>query len=236
MPLYYVAFTWISDSEPYWWPLNREVPDYYAKSLLPAITIGYVVPTVLMFIPWKDPNTIQIFEALWQPSPMFVPLLTVIFSIIYKLRKPKGVQHESPSASEEFQDLPELKRIYLVTGLLGVALHVYTLSKILTSSDPSFTLKSVFWPDFRAEPKMLGEGIRSLFMADFWAFYLASYVWLCSAVWDMKRVGRTTVDVAKASAAILLASFVIGPGATMSAVWYWREVIMAKTGFSKTVA
>ncbi|KAI9745064.1 MAG: hypothetical protein M1818_001342 [Claussenomyces sp. TS43310] len=235
MPLYYIAYTWVSDSEPYWWPLKRLVPAYYAKSLLPAIGIGYVLPTVLMFMPWKDPATIQNFEALWQPSPMFVPLLTVIFALIYSWRNPQK-DHLTPLASDEPEDLPYLKRIYIVTGILGVMLHLGVMIQLLTSTDPEHTLSSVFVPDFRAEAKTLGEGLRSLFMADFWGFYVASYVWCCSAVWDLKRVGRTNVHTGKASAGILLANFILGPGATMSGLWYWRETAMARTALIRTKA
>lgn len=233
MPLYYIAYTWISDAEPYWWPLSREVPAHYAKPLLPAIVIGYVVPTVLMFLPWKDPVLIQNFAALWQPSPMFVPILSSIFAVIYKWISPQK-DSKTPKASEEPADLPYLKRIYIITGLLGALLHFGVMFQLLTSTDPNHSLSSVFIPDFSAEKKSLGEGIRSLFMADFWGFYVASYVWCCSAVWDLKRVGRTNADVGKTSAAILLGNIILGPGATMSVVWYFREVAMARTSLTRT--
>lgn len=234
MPIYYAAYTLVSNVETYWWPLNREVPMHYATSLLWAIIVGYALPTVLMFMPWKDPNTIQNFEALWQPSPMFVPALCLLGAFIYNRHNPsKG--HSFHKAMDEFRDVPKLRTIYVVTGLSGVALHWYVITKIVTSPDPTLTLSSVFWPDWSATPKELGEGIRALFMADFWGFYIASYVWCVAAVWDLKRMGRASLDVGKASVAILLANFAIGPGAAMSAVWYLRENAMAKTSFDKGI-
>jgi hypothetical protein len=101
--------------------------------------------------------------------------------------------------------------------------------KISASDDISWT--SVFWPDFSPQSKPLGEGLRSIFLADFWGFHTATYVWLCMAVWDIKRVGRTVTDVAKASILIAAGNLVVGPGATMSAVWYWRENALAKQIF-----
>lgn len=231
MPIYYAVYTYISEPETYWWPLNREVPIQYAASLMWAVMIGYTLPTILMFVPWKDPYTIQNFESLWQPSPMFVPIICGILGYFYTRGNFK--QHVR-KASQGFPDVPHIKNLYVVTGALGFALHIYCLAKILFS--PDMSLASVFWPDFTAQPKELGEGLRSLFLTDFWGFYIASYVWLCMAVWDLNRMGRAAVDIGKASALIALGSFTIGPGATMSAVWYWREGVLAKTLFAQGLA
>jgi hypothetical protein len=54
------------------------------------------------------------------------------------------------------------------------------------------------------------------------------------AVWDLKRVGRTTVNVRRVTALIALGHAIIGPGAAMSAVRWWRECALAKTSFLVT--
>ncbi|KAH8703854.1 FAD-binding domain-containing protein [Talaromyces proteolyticus] len=232
MPIYYAIYTLISEPETYWWPLNREVRPEFATSLTWAVNIGYTLPTVLMFIPWGDPDVLQNFEALWQVSPMLVPTFCIILGYYYK--KTHSIPKTARTAKQTFPDLPHLKKLYIVTGVLGLLLHVYSVAKIVLS--PNLTLASVFWPDFRGQAKPLGEGLRALFLTDFWGFYIATYGWLCMAVWDLKRVGRTTVNVWKASALIALGNFIIGPGATMSAVWYWRESALAKTSFYREVA
>lgn len=229
MPIYYAVYTFISEPETYWWPLNREVKLQHAASLLWANILGYVLPTLLMFTPWKSPFAIQNFESLWQVSPMLVPLICATLASLYA--KKNNVVDTPKKAKQMFPDLPYLKNIYLVTGCLGFALHVYCMVKIVRS--PSMTLASVFWPDFSAQLKPFGEGLRLIFLADFWGFYVATCAWLCMAVWDLKRVGRTDVNVRKASGLILLSHFVLGPGATMSAVWSWREDVLAKTCFTK---
>lgn len=229
MPIYYAIYTYISEPETYWWPLNREVKIQHASSLIWAIMIGYTLPTILMFLPWKDPNTIQSFEALWQVSPMLVQLICGVLG--YSYAKRHNLKPVSPTAKQVFKDIVHLKKLYTISGVMGLVLHVYCFARIISSSDIS--LKSVFWPDFSVQPKTFGEGLRVLFLTDFWGFHVATYAWLCMAVWDVKRMGRTAVDVGKTSAVIALGNFVIGPGATMSAVWYWRESALAKTGFTQ---
>lgn len=227
MPLYYAVYTQISQPETYWWPLNREVPIQFATSLIWANLIGYGLPTVLMFLPWNDPYITQNFETLWQVSPMLVSLFCSILGHVYVKRH--NLKQASPTAQKELPDVVHLKRLYVVTGVLGFALHVYSIARILLL--PDMSLASVFWPDFTAQPKAMGEGIRSIFLADFYGFEIATYGWLCMAVWDLKRMGRTSVDVGESSTLIALSCFIIGPGATLSAVWYWRETILAKTSF-----
>lgn len=229
MPIYYAVYTYISEPETYWWPLNREVKIQYATSLIWAVTIGYIIPTILMFVPWTDPNTIQNFEAVWQMCPMSVPLICGLLAYSYARRH--NLKPVPPIANQVFSDLAHLNTLYIVSGILGLMLHVYCLTRISFSRDMSLT--SVFWPDFSMQPKAIGEGIRAVFLADFWGFYLATYAWLCMAVWDVKRMGRTSVDVGKASTLIALSSGIIGPGATMSMVWYWREAALAKTSFAQ---
>lgn len=229
MPVYYAVYTYMSEPETYWWPLNREVKIQHAQSLIWAIIIGYTLPTIFLFVPWGNAVTIQNFAALWQISPMLVPLICSILGSSYaKLHNLKPV---SRRANEVFPDLVHLKRLYIVTGVLGLVLHAYCITRITSSSDMS--LKSVFWPDFSVQRRPFGQGLQVLFLTDFWGFYIASHAWLCMAVYDVKRMGRTTVALGKACALITLSAFIIGPGATMSAVWYWREKALAKTSFAK---
>jgi hypothetical protein len=227
MPIYYAIYTYISEGETYWWPLNREVPVQYASSMIWATSFGYVLPTILMFLPWANPNTVQNLESLWQISPMLVPLICWVLGSFYVKRH--NLKRISRTAKEVFPDMPHLKRLYLFTAALGLVFHFYVLGSILISNELS--LKSVFWPNFSKSSKTFGEGLRSLFMADFWGFYVATYGWLCMAVWDLKRMGRVQVNVREASAIIALGHIIIGPGATISLVWYWREIILAKTIF-----
>ncbi|PQE09701.1 FAD binding domain-containing protein [Rutstroemia sp. NJR-2017a BBW] len=229
MPFYYVAYTLFSNVESYWWPLSRLVPAHYVRVLLPAILIGYVIPTILAFMPWKDSTTVQNFGALWQFSPMFASLLTFLFSIIHKRVSPPK-DSMTPFAAEQPKDLPYLKSIYLFAFLSGVALHFSVMSNILFSGNPELTLRSVF---LFSESESLGDGLRNQFAADFWALNIATYGWCVNAVWDIKRVGRTTVDVGKAAIVLLLANVMVGPGAALVGCWYWREMAMARTSVPK---
>ncbi|KAI9650267.1 hypothetical protein NHQ30_000280 [Ciborinia camelliae] len=220
VPVFYTAYTVFSNSEPYWWPLSRLVPAHYVKAILPSVIIGYILPTILMFVPWENQATASTLESVWWASPMIASLLTFIGGMVAKkiVPPPNG----TPNAADEPKDLPYLKTVYLSTFALGAMLHITILSVVLFSSNPNISLSLVFLPNSAAEP-------RNYFLVEFWSLYIATYAWCCNAVWDIKRVGRTTVDVGKAAVLLLLANLAVGPGAALVGCWYWREMQMART-------
>lgn len=195
-----------------------------------AVMIGYTLPTVVLFIPWDDPFTLQNIESFWQMSPMLVPLMCNILARFHSSQRSKAIIQQPRKANEPFPDLAPLKRLYIFTGLLGMLFHVYCVVEVIY--DPDLTLSTVFWPDFVTQEKTLGEGVKFMFLIDVWALEVATYIWSCQAVWDLKRVGRTDTDIPKAAALIAVGTVVIGPGATICAVWYWREVRLARTSFA----
>lgn len=227
MPIWFAAYTWKSDSEHYWWPLSREIPLPYAKSILPAVLIGYVVSTILMFWPWESLATVQAMTALWQPTPIVVQALATIFAFLCTSRQ--GPSHQYRVASAVPQDLRYLRTIYFVAFVLGMALHLGVVFTLATSSDPDLTLKAVFQPNFTAERQTHGEGLRNLWLPDFYGLFISTTFFCCAAVWDLNRVGKTSVSMYKACIVLLVASVLVGPGAAMVGCWYWREVAMAVT-------
>lgn len=229
MPLYYAAYSFVSEPESYWWPLSREVPIQYADSMTWAVMIGYTLPTIVLFIPWEDPFTLQNIESCWQLSPMLVPLLCTIFAYFHHSQTSKATQ-QLRKTNEISPDLEPLKRLYVITGILGVLFHVYCVVRVYY--DPELTLSAVFWPDFVSQEKTLGEGVKFMFLIDVWALEVATYVWSCQAVWDLKRVSRSNADIPKAAVLIAVSTVVLGPGATLCAVWYWRETRLAQTSFA----
>ncbi|KAK0755678.1 hypothetical protein N5P37_011769 [Trichoderma harzianum] len=228
MPLYYAVYTFVSAPESYWWPLYREVPLKYAQSLLWAVLVGFGLPTVALFVRWEDPFTLQNVNAIWQLSPVYVPLLCTTLAYLdpYPKTRPNQWSQEQLGI---MPDIRHLKRLYLITGIIGLIFHVSCFVKVIL--DPILTLFSVFLPDFAPGQRSLGEAVKYMFLIDIWAMDVATYIWTCQAVWDLKRVGRTDANVLKAVALIAAGNVILGPGATLCAVWYWREDQLARLNF-----
>ena len=48
-------------------------------------------------------------------------------------------------------------------------------------------------------------------------------VWCVQAIWDLSLMGKTSWGVLEGSLAVALGSVVLGPGAVLSLVWWWKE-------------
>lgn len=197
----------------------------YAKALLPALVLGYLVPTILMFLPYSDENlwTTQAMVALWQPCPWFVDALLWLFSMACSGTETPKQQKKSLSGDIEYLD-----SIYSVAFVVAALSHVGTALVCLVSNDPQHSFSYVFMMRSSTEEISLVQGMHAIFKADFWIIFVASLVWAFLAVWDCKRSGLAEISLGQAALAILIGAILVGPAATVTGVWYWREHIMVE--------
>jgi len=208
-----------------------------AKALLPALVIGYLVPTTLVFLPYSAPNmwTTQAMVALWQPSPWFVDSLIWVFSKLYS-KSGSSTGPEKPRGSGRTADVPYLTRIYTVTFTVATLSHLMVVYLCLFSTDIEHSFQHLFFPPatkYITVNMSFTQSMLVIFQADFWIIFAASLVWAYMAIWDLKRIGKADVNLLQAGMIMLAGTIVVGPAATVAGVWYWREVRMVQTQENK---
>jgi hypothetical protein len=233
--LYYLAYTVVSKQDNYL-ASGREVSLGYARSLLPAIVIGYLGPTIALYIPWGDLNITQNLTALWQPAPAFPNILLLILVPLL------SSSSSSRSARGATSDVKHLKRIYLAIGVVSTLTQLATLYICLTSSNPQFSLSYIFIPSKATWKESAALGLHYIFQYDFWIIYISSLVWSWLVDMDSLRYmqgGATTRDKLLSTFNIVWISLVAGPGTAMALVWNWREdrlVEIEKSGLKSKAA
>ncbi|KAF5528824.1 zeaxanthin epoxidase chloroplastic, partial [Fusarium phyllophilum] len=81
---------------------DRSIDKEVVESLMPGITLGYILPTALTLWPFKNKATWQKFTALWQPFPVYLGLITAGFSTMLRIHRPKNAAAEHrPKTSKE---------------------------------------------------------------------------------------------------------------------------------------
>ncbi|KAJ9619082.1 hypothetical protein H2204_012793 [Knufia peltigerae] len=231
-PIFYIMYLTVSNPESYWWPLSRPVPEKYVKTLLPAVVLGYLIPTILMFWPHSNDDQIrQGFIAFWQPSPVYVNILLWLLATSYNTTMSTQQDHSNVVvAAAEPPDMAHLKRLYAFSFGVSIVTHFGVLLKVMFSADPHLQLSKIFLlPPLDQRSLSVVESLHITWLVDFWVWTMATMAWCCLSVWDLKRVGLAVVSVRKAAAAVALGTVLVGPGAVISACWYWRETQMAKT-------
>ncbi|KAH8899052.1 FAD binding domain protein [Thozetella sp. PMI_491] len=216
-------------------PTGRFVEPEAAISLAPALTLGYVLPTVLMALPTPNLTSWKTWAIMSQFSPLLVCVLTYGLSSILRLWKQSGKSEEEKRQASldryKGQDVPIIKSTYTYAFILQATAHLALL--IYAYQHPDISVVRMLFG--LVEPSRLGQYISGT--GSHLAFtykhdmVIAAGSWLLSnlyAVWDLRRLGYIkTRDMLFPMLGVVLGQAVVGPGATWTALWYWRENVIA---------
>ncbi|OTB04618.1 hypothetical protein M426DRAFT_73394 [Hypoxylon sp. CI-4A] len=221
---------------------GRFVKPEVAKALIPALSLGYILPTVMMFIPTKNTHSWQTWAALWQFAPPLVTALTGIISSVLgrrqrraKIAASKGTKEETEDAllmeRYEEKDTPILQSVYDYAFYVQALAHIGTFAYAYAHPEIS--------------PMKLLFGVPNIFKKD-WAlgslpsklsvFFKFDMIYALTgivshnlyAIWDLRRSGYiTTPRAVKAAMGVLVGQFVVGSGATWAGLWRWRESVLS---------
>ncbi|GIC87473.1 FAD-dependent oxidoreductase [Aspergillus udagawae] len=223
-PLYIATTLFVSRGSTFFIQPGREVPA--AKFILPALMLGFIVPTMLLFWPFASSGTRQALIALWQPAPVWISSLTTAFSAATAVVS-RIIKREANSSADTNSDLPHLRTIYQTTGAIAACFHLSLIIGSLVSSELSLT--SLFIPKNSFAPvESLADGVFVFFQNDFLLVAAAAFLWCLVSIWDLNRSGLSDVDLRVVFCAISGGYAAIGPGATTAAVWFWREGVMSR--------
>lgn len=245
-PIYFLLTLVISFNPLYNRTGARSVDPDVARAVLPAVVLGYLVPSVLMLLPPSvtGPALWQDFATMWQMAPVVVgQFATLIATGIRGARRASAAKKGGAVVEEQGpelemyknKDVPHLLTAYKAAFFATAALHVGFLAYVVTS--PSLSLSTMFldvpWP---WSPKgarwEVGLGAREiafvLFKRDLLGFAAASLVWCLHSVFEMRRLGYvTTAAATRAALAVPASLLLLGPGAMYAGTWFWREKTIA---------
>ncbi|KAL6708186.1 hypothetical protein ACN47E_003370 [Coniothyrium glycines] len=219
--IWWMLFHRISADKSYF-ARGREVPLIYVRLILPSTILLYFVPTLAIFFPSIDISTLQSVLAFWQLCPIFVNIPLWVAAAFHSAK--------SPGTAARNADLSHLKALYAFGFIVSVATHWYTVYGVSTSTDPTVTFASVFMPSAQKWKLSFADGLLWIFQWDWIICGLGYVIPSIIAVCDVQRlrygkVGSGQVLLAVISAVAL--SLLGGPGAAISATWFWREPKLA---------
>lgn len=221
-PVYFLLSVYTTNRNVYARTTGRPVPSHAAKVLLPALCLGYVIPTAMMFLPHEESTTQQNAIAFWQPSPLYVPLLAWVGS--------KAVQALSPTKPFDLEifenrDLPYLQSGYAFCFFATAITHICTF--LYAGLSPSVSISQAFF----SLPEFDSIDLTGFFKYDMLLCFSSVAIWLLYSLFELRRFGYIKTSTAFKALGLTLASGVlVGPGATYAGVWAWRESIIASYG------
>lgn len=222
-------------------PSGNSVPTEVAKALLPALTLGYAIPTALMLAPTANTKIWQDWTALWQFSPVFVPALTSLISAGIRWwnrrRGPKHREQEKDEGSHSSSEgLSVLKSAYASVFTVQAAAHIAILAysrfhPSISISDMFFGVPNPFSPRWNLPDTAAKANVFLKY--DMLISCTASVASNLYSIWDLRRKGYvSTRDAMRAAVGVAMGVVAVGPGATWMGLSYWREGVIVDVGRS----
>ncbi|KAH8771810.1 FAD binding domain protein [Diaporthe sp. PMI_573] len=208
---------------------GRFVRPAVAKSLIPALVLGYIVPTILMLLPTSNIHALQTYCAIWQPSPAFVAVLVSVFSR-GRLEDP-DLPIEQSLERYKNPDVPILQAAYSVLFWIQATAHISTF--IYTYYHPDLTISQLFFDlqnPFEADWGITDPvtAMMAFLQYDYVVSTAALIVYELFSIWKLRQMGYvTTTRAAVAVLGLAAGQLTVGPGAAWAALWSWRESVLA---------
>ncbi|TQN68038.1 FAD-dependent monooxygenase andE [Colletotrichum shisoi] len=222
-PIYFLVSLYTTRRGVYARPTGRPIPSSVAKVLPVSLVLGYIVPTTLMFLQYGDSAVQQDAIAFWQPSPVYVSVLTWVLSgALAYVSRTKSLAWEI----FESKDLASLRIGYALCFSATATLHVAAVAYARLS--PSVSLVEAFLGLPTVASMGLGNDLVGFWKYDMLLCFAAVAVWCLYSVYELRRLGYVTTRAAIGAAVLTVAGHVlVGPGATYAALWAWREDVVA---------
>lgn len=232
--------------------IDTHVPVPVSRAVLPALCIGYILPMILMFVPFRDDVLWERMVIFWQPSPVLFAVLTMLFSAGLRcveerkarIRAALDGKTDHQIIVERAADLynkrevDSLKTTYAFVFFASALVHVTTVvySWLATGRSISTTIASLLGLDASMPSIFAGrwgtpdpaEGALIFFKFDMLFSAAPLLIFLLYTVWDIRKWGYiSTSDAQKVAVAVLGGQVLVGPAATYAGLWYWRESVIA---------
>jgi hypothetical protein len=190
----------------------------YAKTIVPALTFAYMVPSAVMYF-YPDILARQYSNVFWQLFPVWLSLSHRLFSYCVKDTTPTDCTHNTEA------DLPYLRRAYTLTGVVSASVYLFLWVK------SPYPLKDVFFSGLSNPGKAvvtIAIGSARFLRYDQICTLGAGLYWTAIQFWDLKRAERTTTSWLKFLGTMTLSTISLGPGAAMAGFGYWKETLREK--------
>ncbi|KAI9172673.1 FAD-dependent monooxygenase adrH [Paramyrothecium foliicola] len=238
-PLYAILSAFSSADSP----AARAVPLEFARSLIPAVTLGFLIPTVMSLLPNPNIGALNAWHGLWQFAPPFFNVLSNIIS--RTLRRYESIQpnkpsekHQSPEntrSAERYRtdDIPLLKTVYTFAFAVQATAHITSIA--YAWHHPDVSLASTFFElpnPFRTEWNLptLYDKLATFLKYDMILAVAAIVGSNLYSVWNLRSLGYIkTGEAVRAAVGIIVGQFAVGSGATWAGLWYWREEKLASS-------
>lgn len=217
-PIYFFLHYVQSPLENYQAADNRLTQSRPIKTIIPTLTLSYILPSIAMFAAPGLTTRQKINGLFWQPFPVYAAILQRVLGLFVK-----DTTHTDRTESPE-ADMKYLRRVYGFAGAAAALANMYVRFKSPVSLTEVF-FKGVTDP---SAPLPLIQGLAKFLRYDQICAFSAGAIWTLLSFRDLKKAGKLNAGWGRIVGVFAGTTIVAGPGAAMAAMWAWREEVLAK--------
>lgn len=190
-----------------------------------------------MFTHFRSSSLQQNFTALWQPSPVYVGMLTAgllrYSRHTYTASKDSKVgvsnrrQQSKQDQKERRQLLVSLYRVGFAVTAVGHAFTVYTILK-----DPKLSITNTFLPSVKSpDQQSSSSSILNFLQWDMGLYVLSAATHGLQSILELRTQGYLTTSQSVVTAlSFTLGNAVVGPAAAQIYLSMWKEKLLLGMG------
>ncbi|KAL4890998.1 hypothetical protein BDV59DRAFT_209334 [Aspergillus ambiguus] len=188
------------------------------KTLLPALVLGYYVPSWACFVA-PTLSDKQLSNIVWQFFPLLVPAAHIPLLAFARI-----VSNSTSATKKRRPDMPYIRwTIVLLTTISGVAFLYARLSAPSNASLSDIFLPSV---DYSAPVYSFAEAINRFLQYDELFAMASALTWALLSFRDLQVYGFG-ISLLKVASVLAATTVALGPGAAFAVGWAWREEYLA---------
>ena len=185
--------------------VSRSVPVEAAQAIIPATSLGFILPTILFFMRFEEGNMQQQdFVALWLSYPVYCSLLVAVIAAAIRLfNKPKvtsatdatNLPVDNGAEQDEDRDVRPLRQAYAFAIAVMAIAHISLLLFIFFRSDLTFADVFADLPEILSDWTTFEESIVAFFLLkyDMLIYVLAQFIYSVYVVVELRSKCRAII-------------------------------------------
>jgi hypothetical protein len=192
---------------PSWWSTSTYLHPHEGQAVLPAMLLGFLLPSTLMFAPFLSSLARQYLVIIWMFFPLYIVIIQHTFSRIF----PKGIKFSS------------INTLWKVSFALCASTHLLVLGVCVAGMA---SISSVF--NFRSGPSLSVEDSNyNMFLCNLYVTFGAGLLWSFVSFLDLQRFGLAgKQDGLVIASYMTVGTLLVGPGAVISASAMRRSEVL----------
>lgn len=204
-PLFYLFDVLSSSSLSTWWSTATYLSPSRGRAILPAMLLGYLVPSLLMFTSVLPSHVRQWMAILWMFAPVHVVILQRVFARAYFQRIHASV-----------------RSLYTYSFLICAGVHWWVILSCINTTQTSLLDVFAFK---KGSDLSVEESNHNMFLWDFYITFDAGLLWAFASWLDLSRTGISgKTNMLKVAFYMGIGTLLAGPAAVLSAGGYYRAV------------